>query len=186
MEQAIQRILAGGERVTAQALKRLPDGTFEAEDFIDYDGIDERPTPCESEGHDFASPICCRSSRIQPTNCRFDQRSLPSLPLCTAKATFKAITSPHAPANDGNFRALQLLTDPGSIFHALPPSPVSTYWETDSYVGDLIMKALAPQIPSNCPLGTFSVSVEPSSVVMTKKGSSALPLWNHSREAAIR
>lgn len=154
MEQAIQRILAGGERVTAQALKRLPHGTFEAEDFIDDDGIDERPIPVKVRvtisPHQFVVDLRGSSRQTAgPINAPYPAS------LCTAKATFKAITSPHAPANEGNFRALQLRTDPGSIFHALPPAPVSTYWETDSYVGDLIMKALAPHIPEQLPAGHF-------------------------------
>jgi N-methylhydantoinase B len=50
---------------------------------------------------------------------------------------------------------VRLLTDRGSIFHALPPAPTSTYWETDAYVGDLMMKALAPHIPESLPAGHF-------------------------------
>ncbi len=154
MREAIARILAGGERTTAEALKHLPHGTFEAEDTIDDDGISGHPIPVKAR------------ITITPTKFVVDMRgSSPQVAgpinasypasLCMAKATFKAITSPHAPANEGNFRALELLTDPGSIFHAMPPAPISTYWETDAYVSDLIMKALAAHIPERVAAGHF-------------------------------
>ncbi|MGO9405248.1 MAG: hydantoinase B/oxoprolinase family protein [Terriglobales bacterium] len=154
MKRAIARILAGGERVTAEALKQLPQGVFEAEDFIDDDGIHDTAIPVKVKvtiSRD-AFVVDLRGSSPQvggPINAPYPAS------LCTAKATFKAISSPHAPANEGNFRALHLLTEPGSIFHALPPAPVSTYWETDAYVGDLIMKALAAHIPERVPAGHF-------------------------------
>lgn len=154
MQKAFRKILVSGERVTKIALKDLPHGVFEAEDFIDDDGIHNDPIHVQVKltisAHKFVVDLRGSSSQVSGSI----NASYPAS-LCTAKATFKAITSPHAPANEGNFRPLQLLTDPGSIFHALPPAPTSTYWETDAYVGDLMMKALAPHIPERLPAGHF-------------------------------
>jgi N-methylhydantoinase B len=154
MQQTFRRILVSGERVSRNALKRLPYGAFEAEDFIDDDGIHDDPIRVQVKvtisAREFAVDLRGSSPQVSGSI----NASYPAS-LCTAKATFKAITSPHASANEGNFRPLRLLTDPGSIFHALPPAPTSTYWETDAYVGDLIMKALAPHIPECVPAGHF-------------------------------
>jgi N-methylhydantoinase B len=154
MQRAFHKILISGEKVSKDALKHLPEGVFEADDFIDDDGIHDNPIHVQIRltvsAHEFVVDL--RGSSLQVSGSI--NASYPAS-LCTAKATFKAITSPHAPANEGNFRPLRLLTDPGSIFHALPPAPTSTYWETDAYVGDLIMKALAPHIPARVPAGHF-------------------------------
>jgi len=154
MQQALRKILVSGERVSREALKGLPQGVFVAEDFIDDDGIHDQPIPVQIKvtisPQRFVVDLRGSSPQVRGSI----NASFPAS-LCTAKATFKAITSPHAPANEGNFRVLQVLTDPGSIFHALPPAPTSTYWETDSYVGDLMMKALAPHIPDRLPAGHF-------------------------------
>jgi len=154
MQRAFHKILMSGERVSKDALKHLPKGVFEAEDFIDDDGIHDDPIHVQIRltvsAHEFLVDL--RGSSLQVSGSI--NASYPAS-LCTAKATFKAVTSPHAPANEGNFLPLRLLTDPGSIFHALPPAPTSTYWETDAYVGDLIMKALAPHIPARVPAGHF-------------------------------
>ncbi|MFZ0739729.1 MAG: hydantoinase B/oxoprolinase family protein [Candidatus Acidiferrales bacterium] len=154
IRQAIRKILTSGDRVSREALKRLPHGIFEAEDFIDDDGIHDQPIRVKVKvtisPRQFVVDLRGSSPQVSGSiNATFPAS------LCTAKATFKAITSPHAPANEGNFRVLQVQTDPGSIFHALPPAPTSTYWETDAYVGDLMMRALAPHIPDRLPAGHF-------------------------------
>jgi N-methylhydantoinase B len=154
MKQALRKILVSGERVSREALKRLPHGVFEAEDFIDDDGIHDEPIPVKIRvtisPRKFVVDLRGSSKQVSGSI----NASFPAS-LCSAKAAFKAITSPHAPANQGNFQVLELLTDPGSIFHALRPAPTSTYWETDAYVGDLMMKALAPHIPDRLPAGHF-------------------------------
>lgn len=154
MQQAFQKILMSGEKVSKEALKSLPQGIFEAEDFIDDDGIHGEPIPVKVKvtvsRDEFVVDLRGSSSQVAGSI----NASFPAS-LCTAKATFKALTSPHTPANEGNFRPLRLLTDPGSIFHALPPAPTSTYWETDAYVGDLIMKALGPYLQDRVPAGHF-------------------------------
>jgi N-methylhydantoinase B len=154
VRRAIALILESGEQVTRQALAALPHGTFDAEDFIDDDGVHDKPVPVRIKvtisPREFV--IDLRGSSPQaagPINAPY-----PAV-LCMAKASFKAVTSPHSPANDGNFRAVRLLTEPGSIFHPLPPAPISTYWESGMYVADLIMKALAPHMPDRLPAGHF-------------------------------
>ena len=154
MKRALRKILVSGEQVSREALKRLPHGVFEADDFIDDDGIHSEPIPVRIKLTISPQKFVVDLRGSSPQVSGSINASFPAS-LCTAKATFKAITSPHAPANEGNFRVLQLLTDPGSIFHALRPAPTSTYWETDAYVGDLMMKALAPHIPDRVPAGHF-------------------------------
>ncbi len=154
MQRAFHKILISGEKVSKDALKHLPHGDFEAEDVIDDDGIHDDPIRVQIRLTVSAREFVVDLRGSSPQVGGSINASYPAS-LCTAKATFKAITSPHAPANEGNFRPLRLLTDPGSIFHALPPAPTSTYWETDAYVGDLIMKALAPHIPARLPAGHF-------------------------------
>jgi N-methylhydantoinase B len=154
MKRAFYKILRSGERVSREALKHLPHGVFVAEDFIDDDGIHDQPIPVKIEVTISTRRFVVDLRGSSPQVSGSINASYPAS-LCAAKATFKAITSPHAPANEGNFRALQFLTDPGSIFHALRPAPISTYWESDGYVGDLMMKALAPHIPDRLPAGHF-------------------------------
>src|ERR1035438_1333493 len=154
MQLSFQKILASGAKLSKNALKHLPHGVFEAEDFIDDDGIHDDPIRVRIRLTVSAREFVVDLRGSSPQVSGSINASYPAS-LCTAKATFKAITSPHAPANEGNFRPLCLLTDPGSIFHALPPAPTSTYWETDAYVGDLMMKALAPHLPDRVGAGHF-------------------------------
>jgi N-methylhydantoinase B len=75
--------------------------------------------------------------------------------VSAARAVFKAVTDPHGPVNEGNFRVLKIIADPGSIFNPLPPKPTSTYWESMAFITDLVWKALAPSMPERLPAGHF-------------------------------
>jgi N-methylhydantoinase B len=74
------------------------------------------------------------------------------------RCMFKAITDPHAPVNEGWFRPLRIVCPEGTIFTALRPAPVSTYWETGAYAVDLIWRALFPVLPDRLSAG-HSLSV---------------------------
>ena len=75
-----------------------------------------------------------------------------------ARAILLALTDPSVPANDGCFRALEVVCPDGKIFTCKRPAAVSTYWETMLYAGDLIWKAMAPVLPKRLPAG-HSLSV---------------------------
>jgi N-methylhydantoinase B len=76
--------------------------------------------------------------------------------IYTAVATaFTAVTDPHVPVNQGYLESIEVICPEGTIFNALPPAPVSCYWETMFYAVDLIWKALVPHIPEKLTAGHF-------------------------------
>lgn len=72
-----------------------------------------------------------------------------------AQMIFKAVVDPAREANAGSFAALTLLTDPGSLFHALPPAPQGYYFETRIRLLDLLWRCLAQAMPDRLPAGHF-------------------------------
>ena len=151
---AIERIQDKGERLMKLRLKELPHGVFEAEDTVDDDGITNNPVHVQvkvtiSENR-FIVDLRGSGKQVRGSiNC----------PWCgtvsAGRAIFKAVTDPHGPANEGNFRVLEIIADPGSIFKPLPPAPTSTYWESMAFITDLVWKALAPHMPERLPAGHF-------------------------------
>jgi len=151
---AMGRIMEKGERLMRLKLKGLPHGTFESSDTIDDDGITDTPVPVKATVmiSDDEFVIDLRESGKQAKG------SINS-PWCatvsSARTILKAVTDPHGPASDGNFRPLKVLATPGTIFNPIPPAPTSTYWESMAFVTDLVWKALAPRIPERLSAGHF-------------------------------
>lgn len=59
---------------------------------------------------------------------------------------FKAMTTPDSPVVAGNFRPLEVITEPGSVMHAVPPMSTFTLW-TALVAGEVVLKALAQGMP---------------------------------------
>ena len=149
---AMAGLLDYGEAMIAAELKKLPQGTFEAEDWIDDDGLSDDPLR-----------VCVK---IEITEDRFRVDFSGSAPqalgpinnsrtglISAVRTIFKALTNPQIPANGGCFRALEVVCPDETVFTARRPAPVSTYWETMLYAEDLIWKALAELVPDRLTAG---------------------------------
>ncbi|MFW7267736.1 hydantoinase B/oxoprolinase family protein [Gluconacetobacter sp. Hr-1-5] len=152
MNVAMDDLLDYGERMIAAELKKLPQGTFYAEDWIDNDGITDEPLK-----------VCVR---IDITEDKFKVDFTGSAPqtlgpinnsrtglVSAVRTIFKALTNPGIPANGGCFRAIEVVCPDRTLFTAERPAPVSTYWETMLYAQDLIWHALAEHLPERLTAG---------------------------------
>jgi N-methylhydantoinase B len=152
--ESIEALLDYGERMTRLELSKLPPGTYEAEDWIDDDGIGNGPFPVRVRvtitDDEFVCDFTGTHAQVPgPVNCTVT--GLHS----GVRTMLKAITSPSIPVNEGCFRPLRVVCPPGTIFTAERPAPVSTYWETMNYVTDLVWRALAPIVPERLTAGHF-------------------------------
>jgi N-methylhydantoinase B len=139
-----------GERLAQLALARLPRGTWTAYDFVDSDGVD----------HDrliklnVTVTITSEEMIIDWTGSERDVRGPINLPIGNTLAfcslIFKAMTTPDTPVVAGNFRPLRVITEPGSVVHAVPPMPTFTLW-TGLLGGEVVLKALAQGMPGQVP-----------------------------------
>jgi N-methylhydantoinase B len=151
---SIEALLDHGERMTRLELARLPKGTFEAEDWIDDDGLGNGPFPVRVKvtitDDEFVCDFTGTHAQVPgPVNC-----TLTSV-HSAVRSIVKAITNPEIPANEGAFRPVRVVCPPGTIFSANRPAAVSTYWETMLYVADLVWRALAPHLPERLSAGHF-------------------------------
>src|SRR6266567_1110655 len=154
VQYSIVALLDYGERMTRLELAKLPKGVYEAEDWIDDDGIGNGPFPVRVKITITDDEFICDFTGTHPqvpgpVNC-----ALTGL-HSGVRTMLKAITSPSIPVNEGCFRPLKIICPPSTIFTAERPAAVSTYWETMNYVTDLVWKALAPIVPDRLPAGHF-------------------------------
>jgi N-methylhydantoinase B len=152
--ETFEAILDHGEAIARDALRRIPPGVYEAEDWIDGDGLREDPIPVrvrvtvtpETLTADFTGTA---PQTRGPVNCA--RGAL----MSACKTVFKAITAPDAPSNEGLFRPLEVIAPEGTIFTAVRPAATGWYYESSAFATELIWKALAPVLPEHLSAGSY-------------------------------
>lgn len=148
---AFSILLDRGERMTRDALRRLPPGTYRAVDYLDNDGIDlDRRIRIEvaatiGDGT-IHFDLTGSSPQVRgPINC------VPSGSLAAACFAVKAVTDPTIPNNGGCFRPITLTLPPGSIVNPLEPAPVNARTATIKRITNTMLMALAGVAPDRIP-----------------------------------
>ena len=153
VKEAFAHILETSEQVSREAVRALPDGVYEATDWIDGDGItdDRFPTKVEVriDGDKITFDYSGSCPQVQgPVNC-----SRGAL-ISAVKTVFKAIVDPQAPSNEGWFRPLEVIAPDGIVFAATKPAPTGWYYEGTGQASELAWKALAPIVPNRVSAGS--------------------------------
>jgi N-methylhydantoinase B len=149
-----EHILAIGERLSRAAVAALPDGVYEAEDWIDGDGVAPDQIPVrvqvtiagENITFDFTG---CAAQRRGPINCAYGAL------LSSVKTVFKALVDPQAPSNEGYFRPVKVICPDGTVFTATQPAPTGWYYEGSAQASELVWRALAPLAPQRFSAGSY-------------------------------
>jgi N-methylhydantoinase B len=132
-----------GRAARARGLASLPEGRYEIEEEQD-DGAMWRAaitiTPDRFSVDLSGNP----EQRAAPFNTSRDGA------VISAQMIFKALTDPTLFANAGSFRALEVLTEPGTIFHATGNAPHGYYFETRIRLYDMLWRCLARRCPNAC------------------------------------
>ncbi len=145
LDTAIDHFLEHGDLTTRRELAKLPQGTWEAEDWVDDDGITDDPVRLHVKVTlDDKGMTCDFSDSAKmtrgPINMPF------GLTETVCKFVLRSLTNPHAPSNAGYSRALEVIAPEGTICHAVYPAATYTLW-TSHLALDLIYKALAQGMP---------------------------------------
>jgi len=152
--QAVSEMMDQGERVAWDRLADLPMGVYEAEDFMDDDGLSDDPIPIRVkvtiDEQGFTADFTGSSPQVKgPINGTWARLQ------SSTRVVFKAITRSDYPNNDGCFRPVKVICPMGTIFTAKRPAPVSTYWEAGASSVDLLWQALYPIAKDRLTVGHF-------------------------------
>jgi N-methylhydantoinase B len=144
---AIAAIMDRSEAVARAHTKSIPDGVYEAESFMDDDGIAiGRPIPIhvrvEVKGEEMTIDLTEVSRQVRG----FYNSGITTGHAC-AQVAYKCLTSPtDYPINDGSFRSLRTVVPPGRIVSATRPAPMRWWMTFPMTIVDTVFKALAPAI----------------------------------------
>jgi N-methylhydantoinase B len=154
VKKGIDMLMDHSEQLVRQELKKIPVGVYEAEDWIDDDGLSDEPHKVQVKVTVTEDQLICDFTGSSPQVLGPINATVTGLASAT-RAIVLALTDPSIPTNDGCFRPLEVICPKGTIFSAERPAPVSVYWETMIYAADLIWKAMAPILPDRLPAGHF-------------------------------
>src|SRR5215469_476730 len=151
---AIAAIMDHAEAAARARTRTIPDGVYEAESFMDDDGVDVgRRVPIkvrvEVAGDEMTIDLTNVSRQV-----RGFYNSGPSTAFGCAQMAYKCITSPtDYPINDGAFRSLRVISPQGTVVSAVRPAPMRLWMTYPMTVVDTVFKALAPAIPDRVVAG---------------------------------
>jgi N-methylhydantoinase B len=151
VERNVTEILHYSERMTRLAIRGIPDGLYEAEDFLDDDGV--RPNPVR-----IAVRIRIRGDEAVVDFTGSDAQaagSINAVYAITASVVFyvfRTLVDSPIPSNAGGMRPIRIIAPEGSIVNARPPAAVSSgNVETSQRIVDVLYKCLAQALPERIP-----------------------------------
>jgi N-methylhydantoinase B len=157
----IEQLLNYSEALVRAELRAMPSGRFEAEDWLDNDGVTEDPikiaVTLELDPANGTIRIGFAGSSPQVAG---SVNAVRAITLSACFYVLRCLLAEDAPATAGIIAPLTLITQKGTIVDAQPPAPVAGgNVETSQRIVDVLLRALAQAVPQRIPAasaGTMS------------------------------
>jgi N-methylhydantoinase B len=152
-----ENLLEYSDRLMRAELSKMPAGVFEAEDFLDDDGVG--PTPLR-----IAVAICFDPKNASAVidfqgSCPQVAGSVNAVYAITYSACFyvlRCMLADDAPATAGLMNSVTVNAPEGTIVNARPPAAVAGgNVETSQRIVDVLLRALAKAIPERVPAASY-------------------------------
>src|SRR5215831_7665908 len=147
---AIAAIMNRSEAAARAHTRSIPDGVYEAESFMDDDGISVgKPIPIKVRVVVKGEAMTIDLTEVSRQVRGFYNSGITTGHAC-AQVAYKCLTSPtDYPINDGSFRSLKTIVPPGRVISATRPAPMRWWMTYPMTIVDTVFKALAPAIPDS-------------------------------------
>ncbi len=174
-KKAAADLLVYSEEMMRAFLRTIPPGHYQAEDFLDNDGVEDKPvriavsiqvkassrkkSPVETRLA--ASPSASSKKPPAPVTVDFTcsdpqvQGAINAVEAITYSAcfyVFRCLLREDVPATSGLMRPIRVIAPSGTVVNAKPPAAVAGgNVETSQRIVDVLLKALAQAIPDRIP-----------------------------------
>jgi len=173
--QAAADLLVYSEEMMRAFLRTIPPGRYQAEDFLDDDGVEDKPVRIAVTIHIGASskkkssvetrlamsPASRRKKQSDQVTIDFTgsdpqvQGAINAVEAITYSAcfyVFRCLLREDVPATSGLMRPIRVIAPSGTVVNAKPPAAVAGgNVETSQRIVDVLLKALAQAIPDRIP-----------------------------------
>lgn len=133
------------------ALRTIPQGTFRAEDFLDDDGVVDRPIriAVKIRIHGASAEVDFTGSDPQ---CAGSVNAVAAIAYSAAFYAFRCLLDDEVPATIGLMRPIKVISPEGTIVNARPPGAVAGgNVEAAQRIVDTLLRALAKALPNKIP-----------------------------------
>ena len=155
-QRAARELLEYSEELMRSFLLQVPPGTYRAEDFLDNDGVSDKPVK-------IAVKLTFKQRASSETAVTVDftgsdpqvEGSVNAVEAITYSAcfyVFRCLLADDVPATAGLMRPIEIIAPQGTIVNAKPPAAVAGgNVETSQRLVDVLLRALAQAIPDRIP-----------------------------------
>jgi N-methylhydantoinase B len=175
-KQAAADLLVYSEKMMRAFLRTIPSGRYQAEDFLDNDGVEDKPVRVAVtisvsraagkqspavETRLAASPSASKKRQSAQVTVDFTgsdpqvQGAINAVDAITYSAcfyVFRCLLREDVPATSGLMRPIRVIAPSGTVVNAKPPAAVAGgNVETSQRIVDVLLKALAQAIPDRIP-----------------------------------
>jgi N-methylhydantoinase B len=171
---AAASLLAYSEAMMKAFLRTLPPGIYHAEDFLDDDGVDNRPVRIAvsikvsrsiskraggtRNGASLSAPKTTSPATVTIDFTGSDPQvtgavnAVEAITYSACFYVFRCLLREDIPATSGLMRPIKLIAPPGTVVNARPPAAVAGgNVETSQRIVDVLLRALAKAIPDRIP-----------------------------------
>jgi len=145
---AIRNIMDQSETAARTHTRTIPDGVYEAESFMDDDGVEiGKPVPIKVRVVKKGDEMTIDLSQVG-TQVRGFYNSGATTGYSCAQVAYKCLTSPtDYPINEGSFRSLKVVLPPGTVVSAVKPAAMRWWMTFPMTVVDTVFKAMERALP---------------------------------------
>ena len=152
---AMGGLIAYADRLVAKGIGMIPDGRYEAEDFMDDDGFGSGPLPIHLRMDISGDRMLLDFEGTAPQT----RGGINAVAAITSSATryvvrcmVEALLGTPLPAGGGSMTAVDLQLPRGSLVNALPPASVAAgNVETSQRITDVLLQVFAEALPQLAP-----------------------------------
>ena len=157
--QAARELLDYSEEMMRAFLERVSAGVYRAEDFLDNDGISEKPVKLavaitfdRGRGRQRHTSIVRVDFTGSDPQVEGSVNAVEAITYSACFYVFRCLLREDVPATAGLMRPIHVIAPPGTVVNARPPAAVAGgNVETSQRIVDVLLRALAQAVPDRIP-----------------------------------
>jgi N-methylhydantoinase B len=160
VQRASDELLKYSEELMRAFLAGVPQGLYQAEDFLDDDGVDERAVKLavkikvegRERGREHSRRMVCVDFSGSDPQVRGSVNAVEAITYSACFYVFRCLLAEEVPATAGLMRPIEVVAPAGTVVNAQPPAAVAGgNVETSQRIVDVLLRALAQAIPEKIP-----------------------------------
>ncbi len=146
-------LLEYGEQMVRKSIKAMPDGVYTGIDYVDDDGISDKPLTVQVNIHIKEDRMTVDFKGTSPQaqgniNCPFS---------CTQAGVYYAmvgVIDPYMVINSGTFKPIEVISEKGLITNPVLPAGVTARSQTMTKIVEAMLKAMSKVLPDKVVAGS--------------------------------